>query len=150
MHKKLLLQICVGIFVLLLVSCKQRSKNVEKQINIPIVKQAFFRIDNNIRESMPTRTKILFEHAEQDMDLISSGQQPIWCKFDGMLLDGGTKIYSGIDYEITDWKELRKIDGFIFKKCGVSIKFKSKFPGAYLSGETVENTWLVAVYKATP
>jgi len=99
---------------------------------------------------IPEQQRVLFERAQKDMDLISSGQPPINCKFESLLLDGGTKTYRSDDYEITEWKQLFSLNDVIFQKRGISITFKSRFPGALPSGDIVANTWLEPVSQPAP
>jgi len=100
--------------------------------------------------TIPEKQQMLFERAQRDLDLISSGQPPINCKLKGLLLDGGTKTYGSDDYEITEWKQLFSLNDVIFQKRGISITFRSRFPGALPPGDIVANTWLEPVSQPTP
>ena len=108
----------------------------------PTVTSPLFVLSEEAKKNIPKEKLALFIRAQQDIDLIVSGQEPIFCSLGGIWLDGGTKTYSGADYVITHWKEIREINGVRCTRKGISIKFNSPYLGMNRPFDDVSHTWI--------
>ncbi|MBK7292204.1 MAG: hypothetical protein IPI84_00005 [Holophagaceae bacterium] len=108
----------------------------------PTVTTPLFALSEEVRRSIPAEKLGLFIRAQRDIDLIVSGQEPVFCTLGGVWLDGGTKSYSCSDYVITYWKEIRQINGVDCTRKGVSIKFNTAFLGMNRPFDDVSHTWI--------
>ncbi len=107
----------------------------------PNVSSPLFLLTDDARKNIPKEKLAMFIRAQNDIDLITSNQEPIFCQI-GFLTDGGTKIYSCSDYVITHWSEIRKIDGLHCTKRGISIKFNTPNLGMNKPFDDVSHTWI--------
>ena len=107
----------------------------------PKIVSPLFLLADEARKNIPEDKLALFIRAQNDIDLITSGQDPITCQM-GYCDDGGTKIYSCADYIITCWSQIREINGVRCVKHGISIKFNSQFLGMNHPFDDVAQTWI--------
>lgn len=108
----------------------------------PTVSTPLFLLTDEARKNIPKEKLKLFIRAQSDIDLVLSGQQPLYCDPAMHVMDGGTTIYSNADYVITHWREIREIDGVRCTRKGISIKFNSKYLGMNRPFDDVSQTWI--------
>ena len=108
----------------------------------PTVTSPLFVLSEEAKKSIPPERMSLFIRAQQDIDLIVSGQEPVFCSLGGVWLDGGTRTYSCSDYVITYWREIRKINGVDCTKKGISIKFNTPYLGMNRPFDDISQTWI--------
>jgi hypothetical protein len=130
-------------------SCNRRDIQKNQRLNNnPTCEQRLplgvhlIQLDTKAAMSLPKEKIAIFTRANTDLDLVSSGRDPLYSRLSGVFLDGGTKQYTSSEYVITSWHELRQIHGVSCNKRGVSIKFNDPVPALNGLLDDFSYTWV--------
>jgi len=101
-----------------------------------------FHLSDSVRGKIPPEKLQAFLQAQQDVNLILSGQKPIWSQYGADFTDGGTREYTSGDYIITHWKQHRTINDISCFRVGISVKFNSHISGDNYPLDDISQTWI--------
>jgi hypothetical protein len=102
----------------------------------------FFRLDSTKQPAPSKELLQVLQNANEDMNLLLAGKSPIHAQTGMKVLDGGSALYENSDYQLWDFRKLNQVNGSLFVKRGVSIRFKGNEPFPGYVADDASYTWL--------